>query len=218
MTTSTSSAGSIHRAARSSIAVKMFRRLTRHAGERVPIRPSRALTPSTSQRPRECPAWLPPRREGAAFSATSRNGSQHREGGGSRRLAVFSVPGFRGPATDELIANSLDTSAFFTSAVALAADPKLRPGRAFTGMNPEETRQMIELVQRVRKEQTSRSCRSSMTRASSWAYDIITVLNFDRSFDEGTPEEVRTNRRYRGHIPRIRNRCCWRSRISKSTT
>ena len=61
-------------------------------------------------------------------------------------------------------------------------------------MNPEETRQMIELVQRVRKEQnvTIMLIEHDM-QAVRGLCDIITVLNFGSLLTEGTPEEVRTN-------------------------
>jgi branched-chain amino acid transport system ATP-binding protein len=61
-------------------------------------------------------------------------------------------------------------------------------------MNPEETRHMIELVQRVRKEQnvTIMLIEHDM-QAVMGLCDIITVLNFGTLLTEGTPEEVRNN-------------------------
>jgi branched-chain amino acid transport system ATP-binding protein len=81
-------------------------------------------------------------------------------------------------------------------AIALAADPKLLLlDEPFTGMNPEETRQMIELVQRVRKEQdvTIMLIEHDM-QAVMGLCDTITVMNFGTLLAEGTPEEVRNNR------------------------
>jgi branched-chain amino acid transport system ATP-binding protein len=80
-------------------------------------------------------------------------------------------------------------------AIALAADPKLLLlDEPFTGMNPEETRQMIELVQRVRKEQdvTIMLIEHDM-QAVMGLCDTITVMNFGTLLAEGTPEEVRNN-------------------------
>jgi len=98
--------------------------------------------------------------------------------------------------TDELTANlSHGHQRALGLAVALAADPKLLLlDEPFTGMNPEETRQMIELVRRVRKEQnvTIMLIEHDM-QAVMGLCEIITVLNFGTLLTEGTPEEVRTN-------------------------
>ena len=98
--------------------------------------------------------------------------------------------------TDELTLNlSHGHQRALGLAVALAADPKLLLlDEPFTGMNPEETRQMIELVQRVRKEQdvTIMLIEHDM-QAVMGLCDIITVLNFGTLLTEGTPEEVRNN-------------------------
>ncbi|ODS01283.1 ABC transporter ATP-binding protein [Methyloceanibacter superfactus] len=80
-------------------------------------------------------------------------------------------------------------------AVALAADPKLMLlDEPFTGMNPEETRRMIELVKLVREEQgvTIMLIEHDM-QAVMGLCDIITVMNFGSLLAEGTPEEVRNN-------------------------
>jgi branched-chain amino acid transport system ATP-binding protein len=80
-------------------------------------------------------------------------------------------------------------------AIALAANPKLLLlDEPFTGMNPEETRQMIELVQLVRKEQdvTIMLIEHDM-QAVMGLCDTITVMNFGTLLAEGTPEEVRNN-------------------------
>jgi branched-chain amino acid transport system ATP-binding protein len=80
-------------------------------------------------------------------------------------------------------------------AVALAADPKLMLlDEPFTGMNPEETRRMIELVKLVREEQgvTIMLIEHDM-QAVMGLCDIITVMNFGSLLAEGTPEQVRNN-------------------------
>lgn len=102
-----------------------------------------------------------------------------------------------GDLTDELTANlSHGHQRALGLAVALAADPRLLLlDEPFTGMNPEETRQMIELVQRIRKEQnvTIMLIEHDM-QAVMGLCDIITVLNFGTRLAEGTPEEVRNDR------------------------
>lgn len=80
-------------------------------------------------------------------------------------------------------------------AVALAADPKLMLlDEPFTGMNPEETRRMIELVRLVRDEHsvTIMLIEHDM-QAVMGLCETITVMNFGTLLAEGTPEEVRTN-------------------------
>ncbi len=79
-------------------------------------------------------------------------------------------------------------------AVALAADPKLLLlDEPFTGMNPEETRQMMELVRRVRERGVTLLLVEHDMQAVMGLCDRITVLNFGRLLTEGTPEEIRSN-------------------------
>jgi branched-chain amino acid transport system ATP-binding protein len=80
-------------------------------------------------------------------------------------------------------------------AVALAADPKLMLlDEPFTGMNPEETKRMIELVKLVREKQgvTIMLIEHDM-QAVMGLCDTITVMNFGTHLADGTPEEVRNN-------------------------
>ena len=80
-------------------------------------------------------------------------------------------------------------------AVALAADPKLMLlDEPFTGMNPEETKKMIELVKLVREKQgvTIMLIEHDM-QAVMGLCDTITVMNFGTHLADGTPEEVRNN-------------------------
>ncbi|MGB6348367.1 MAG: ABC transporter ATP-binding protein [Methyloceanibacter sp.] len=80
-------------------------------------------------------------------------------------------------------------------AVALAADPKLMMlDEPFTGMNPEETRRMGELVRRVRDERgvTIMLIEHDM-QAVMGLCEIITVMNFGTLLAQGTPDEVRAN-------------------------
>ena len=79
-------------------------------------------------------------------------------------------------------------------AVALAADPKLLLlDEPFTGMNPEETRRMMELVRRVREHGVTLLLVEHDMQAVMGLCDRITVLNFGRLLTEGSPEEVRNH-------------------------
>jgi branched-chain amino acid transport system ATP-binding protein len=97
---------------------------------------------------------------------------------------------------DELTANlSHGHQRALGLAIALAADPKLMLlDEPFTGMNPEETRRMIELVKLVREEQgvTIMLIEHDM-QAVMGLCDAITVMNFGTLLAEGTPEQVRNN-------------------------
>lgn len=77
-------------------------------------------------------------------------------------------------------------------AVALAADPKLiLLDEPFTGMNPEETRLMMEHVRRIRDERdiTIMLVEHDM-QAVMGLCECITVMNFGQFLTEGSPQEV----------------------------
>ena len=77
-------------------------------------------------------------------------------------------------------------------AVAFAADPKLLLlDEPFTGMNPEETRQMMEIGRKVRDRGVTLLLVEHDMQAVMGLCDRITVLNFGKLLTEGTPEEVR---------------------------
>jgi len=79
-------------------------------------------------------------------------------------------------------------------AVALAADPKLiLLDEPFTGMNPEETRRMMDLVRLVRERGVTVMLVEHDMQAVMGLCDVITVMNFGTLLTEGTPEEVRAN-------------------------
>ncbi len=79
-------------------------------------------------------------------------------------------------------------------AVALAAEPKLLLlDEPFTGMNPEETRRMMNLVTQVRARGVTVMLVEHDMQAVMGLCDIITVMNFGSLLAEGTPEEVRRN-------------------------
>ena len=79
-------------------------------------------------------------------------------------------------------------------AVALAADPQLLLlDEPFTGMNPEETRHMMELVRRVRDRGVTLLLVEHDMQAVMGLCDRITVLNFGRLLAEGSPQEIRAD-------------------------
>ena len=77
-------------------------------------------------------------------------------------------------------------------AVALVAGPKiLLLDEPFTGMNPEETRHMMDLVRRVRDRGVTILLVEHDMQAVMGLCEKITVLNFGRLLTEGAPEEIR---------------------------
>ncbi len=79
-------------------------------------------------------------------------------------------------------------------AVPLAADPQLLLlDEPFTGMNPEETRHMMELVRRVRTRGVTLLLVEHDMQAVMGLCDKITVLNFGRLLAEGSPGEIRAH-------------------------
>jgi branched-chain amino acid transport system ATP-binding protein len=80
-------------------------------------------------------------------------------------------------------------------AVALAAKPKVMLlDEPFTGMNAEETRQMMEHVRQLRAvhEMTIMLVEHDM-QAVMGLCDTITVMNFGSLLAEGTPDVIRAN-------------------------
>ena len=79
-------------------------------------------------------------------------------------------------------------------AVALAADPKvLLLDEPFTGMNPEETRQMMGLIEKVRDKGVTLLLVEHDMQAVMGLCDRITVMNFGSLLAEGNPEEIQNN-------------------------
>jgi branched-chain amino acid transport system ATP-binding protein len=79
-------------------------------------------------------------------------------------------------------------------AIALVARPKvLLLDEPFTGMNPEETRHMMELIREVRGRGITLLLVEHDMQAVMGLCDRITVLNFGRLLAEGTPDEIRTH-------------------------
>jgi branched-chain amino acid transport system ATP-binding protein len=79
-------------------------------------------------------------------------------------------------------------------AVAFAADPKLiLLDEPFTGMNPEETRTMMELIRAIRDRGVTIMLVEHDMQAVMGLCDVITVMNFGSLLAEGTPDEVRNS-------------------------
>ncbi|GAB5469931.1 MAG: ABC transporter ATP-binding protein [Rhodospirillales bacterium] len=79
-------------------------------------------------------------------------------------------------------------------AVAMAAGPKLLLlDEPFTGMNPEETGRMIELMRRIRDSGVTLLLVEHDMQAVMGLCEDITVMNFGSLLAEGGPDEVREN-------------------------
>ncbi len=79
-------------------------------------------------------------------------------------------------------------------AVALATGPKLLMlDEPFTGMNPEETRRMMELIRQVRDSGVTILLVEHDMQAVMGLCEHITVLNFGSLLAEGAPEAIRAN-------------------------
>jgi len=79
-------------------------------------------------------------------------------------------------------------------AVAMASGPKLLLlDEPFTGMNPEETRQMMELMRRIRDGGVTLLLVEHDMQAVMGLCERITVMNFGSLLAEGTPEEIRND-------------------------
>ena len=79
-------------------------------------------------------------------------------------------------------------------AVALAAEPRLLLlDEPFTGMNPEETRRMMSLVQRIRDAGVTVMLVEHDMQAVMTLCDVITVMNFGALLVEGAPDAVRND-------------------------
>ncbi len=79
-------------------------------------------------------------------------------------------------------------------AVALATEPKLLMlDEPFTGMNPEETRRMMELIRQVRDSGVTILLVEHDMQAVMGLCENITVLNFGSLLAEGAPEAIRAN-------------------------
>ncbi len=79
-------------------------------------------------------------------------------------------------------------------AVALMSEPRLLMlDEPFTGMNPEETRHLMGLMERVRGRGVTLLLVEHDMQAVMGLCERITVMNFGSLLAEGTPEEIRTH-------------------------
>jgi branched-chain amino acid transport system ATP-binding protein len=80
-------------------------------------------------------------------------------------------------------------------AVALTAEPNLLLlDEPFAGMNPEETRHMMDLIRKVRESGITILLVEHDMQAVMGLCERITVVNFGRLLTEGTPDEIKTNK------------------------
>ena len=101
-----------------------------------------------------------------------------------------------GEVIDELAANlSHGHQRALGIAIGLAAEPSLLMlDEPFTGMNPEETRQMMGLIRKVRDQGITILLVEHDMQAVMGLCEKITVLNFGRLLAEGTPDDIRNNK------------------------
>ncbi|MDE0309378.1 MAG: ABC transporter ATP-binding protein [Acidiferrobacterales bacterium] len=79
-------------------------------------------------------------------------------------------------------------------AVALASKPSLLlMDEPFAGMNPEETRHMMDLTRTVRESGVTIVLVEHNMKAVMGLCDRLTVLNFGTVLADGTPEQIRNN-------------------------
>lgn len=79
-------------------------------------------------------------------------------------------------------------------AIALASKPKLLMlDEPFAGLNPEETKTLMALIQKVRNDGVTIALVEHDMRAVMGLSDFITVLNFGELLAEGVPSEIQQN-------------------------
>jgi branched-chain amino acid transport system ATP-binding protein len=79
-------------------------------------------------------------------------------------------------------------------AIAMAAHPDvLLLDEPFTGMNPEETSRMMELMRKLRDNRTTILLIEHDMQAIMGLCDKITCMSFGKLLAEGQPEDIRTN-------------------------
>ena len=80
-------------------------------------------------------------------------------------------------------------------AVALTAEPNLLLlDEPFAGMNPEETRHMMDLIRKVRESGITILLVEHDMQAVMGLCERITVVNFGRLLTEGAPDEIKHNK------------------------
>ena len=116
---------------------------------------------------------------------------EHRRSAERRALEVLEFIGLSG-RRDELAHNlPHGLQKALGLAVALATEPRLLLlDEPFAGMNVEETRAMMALVQRIRREGVTILLVEHDMQAVMGLCDRITVLNFGELLAEGSPSEI----------------------------
>ncbi len=80
--------------------------------------------------------------------------------------------------------------------IALAAKPKLMlMDEPFAGMNPEETNHMMELTRKIQQSGITMILVEHDMKAVMGLCGYLTVLNFGQLLTEGTPEEIRADKK-----------------------
>ena len=127
----------------------------------------------------------------SALLGTSRGAERVSE---SRASEILEFMGLADRSDDETVNLPHGHQRALGIAVALAAEPKLiLLDEPFTGMNPEETRRMMELVEKVRSEGVTILLVEHDMQAVMGLCDQITVLSFGELLAEGTPAEIRAD-------------------------
>ena len=81
-------------------------------------------------------------------------------------------------------------------AITLASEPKvLLMDEPFAGMNPEETKHMMALTEKVRDSGVTIILVEHDMKAVMGICHYLTVLNFGKLLAEGTPDEIRCNKK-----------------------
>ncbi len=79
-------------------------------------------------------------------------------------------------------------------AIALASEPKLLLlDEPFAGMNPEETKHMMDLVKKVQESNVTIILVEHDMKAAMGLCEKMMVLNFGQLLAQGTPKEIRSN-------------------------
>ena len=106
-------------------------------------------------------------------------------------LAFFGLDAYRDALASEL---PYGAQRALGMAVALAADPEMMLlDEPFAGMNPEETRRMMDLVAALRERGITILLVEHDMQAVMGLCDSISVMNFGRFLAEGTPAEIRSD-------------------------
>ena len=128
---------------------------------------------------------------GSALFGTARKSEKENEVKAREILEFLGL----GDVIDELAANlSHGHQRALGIAIGLAAEPKLLMlDEPFTGMNPEETRQMMNLIRKVRDQGVTILLVEHDMQAVMGLCEKITVLNFGRLLAQGGPDEIRNN-------------------------